>query len=349
MGSITGHILAMLVFIISLFAKSYYMVFFSLASFIIGISGRSSITTFSVYSHVSDNTSVNTRTFRIGMLSGCGYMGLCIGSLLVALLSPYIAVYYILAIVIFFLILCLLTVSFFLVPYVGENDTRIEMKQYDALNENKDDFEKKLNVLTKGESSNEQFYYAWWNFKKRVKEKPDQDTKISENCKRTATSVMTLFKKRENYQRLYLNFLIIFVFLHQASKAYHIDALLMITKSEPFFFTTAQFGYLLCITYIIFGLGALVLTPLFTKVLMLNDVVLLSFGCMANFVRFLCLTLSKEVWMIYASECIIGGSLYCKCNGNCGKPDGFSYFCNHIHSDAQKRHFDYTVFYIRNL
>lgn len=128
-------------------------------------------------------------------------------------------------------------------------------------------------------------------------------------CKNVQESFKVLTKNRDGKLRTCIFSLFLIILLHQTCRTGLTDVTLLYTEKSPLSWPTSWFGYLSAADNAAMGIILLVLLPLLSSVVKLNDATISMIGLSCACARFVIMTWSKKTWMIWLSVIIgsIGG------------------------------------------
>lgn len=120
-------------------------------------------------------------------------------------------------------------------------------------------------------------------------------------------SIKVLTRERDGNKRKGIIALFAVLLLHQTCRTGLTDVTLLYTERSPLSWPTSWFGYLSALDNASMGIVLLVLLPVFSNYLKLNDATISIIGMLCASVRFLILAWSEESWMVWLA--VVVGSL----------------------------------------
>lgn len=247
-----------------------------------GAFGKSAIMTMALHSYVSDISSEEMRTQKLGKLLSMNYFGYFIGSLLAGAVLERSGFDVVFCLVVIFNCLCVIIAVLFMNESVPPSKSESSMALTDAVDE-AEPAPAEQGSSSVGRRSNGQFCipFRW----KHVRE-----------------SVDVLIRSRP--QRCHIIFLFCTIFIQQMCKSGEVDITLLFTEKSPLHWRKSLYGYLLATDYAMLGIASALLLPGLIRVFRLGDAILVVTGVLFKIIRLVMLAFSTETWMVFLSVVI---------------------------------------------
>lgn len=274
-----GTIVAVLFFLTSMITDSRGVPLLPLVfagAAVRGLFGKSAIMTMALHSHVSDISSEETRTRKLGKLLSMNYFGYFVGSLLAGAVLEGAGFEVIFCLVIVFNCMCVFVTVLFMkesVP-VCKSDSSVALFAFDP--------------------DHQQLQSA--------DERPRSKCRIPFRWKLLKESVDVLVRSRPS-RRLIL-FMFSTIFVQQTCKSGEVDITLLFTEKSPLLWRRSLYGYLLATDYALLGVASAVLLPCLIRFLRLDDMTLVIVGVVFKTARLLVIAFSTETWMVFMSVAV---------------------------------------------
>lgn len=246
-----------------------------------GAFGKSAIMTMALHSYVSDISSEEMRTQKLGKLLSMNYFGYFVGSLLAGAVLESSGFDVVFCLVVIFNCLCVIVAVLFMHESVPPSKSESSAALTDAIDPPDavaPDQEEGSDSV--GQSGRRRFRvpFRW----KHVRE-----------------SVDVLIRARP--QRNHIIFLFCTIFIQQMCKSGEVDITLLFTEKSPLRWRKSLYGYLLATDYAMLGLASALLLPGLILVMHLGDATLVVTGVLFKIIRLVVLAFSTETWMVFLS------------------------------------------------
>ena len=259
-----------------------------------GAFGKSAVVTMALHSYISDISSKDNRTERLGRLLSMNFFGYFVGSLLTGALLDNYGFDIIFCIVVFINAVCVLITVFFMQESLPTPDItpaatpgsefppEPEPEPTPVLSNDTE------SLAPVGEQKNK------WKSRFRMPFHP--------NHVRESLEVIT--RAREDRKRVHLILFFTTIIVQQTCKSGEVDVTLLFVERSPLSWQKSMYGYLLATDYACLGLAVFVLLPFLSNVPHINDITLVALGVCFKILRLTVLTFSNFTWMIYLSVVI---------------------------------------------
>ena len=259
-----GTILSTLIYMVSMIRPEPTVIFILLGGLLNGIFGKSAVITMALHSYVSDTSSKENRTAKLGKLLAMNFFGFFFGSLLAGFLLDLIGFN-----ITFMLVVLLNFFAFLLALFcMGER----EVVNNNALEKGSDDTNKEI--------SRTNFLFDFRNVQE---------------------SLSVIFKPRQDNLRCYIIILFMTLIVQQTCKSGEVDVLLLFVEKSPLSWKKSTYAYLLATDYGCMGISVMVILPLLSCFCGVNDVIIILIGIAFKLLRTISLSLSDKTWMVFMS------------------------------------------------
>ena len=291
-----GTIFATLLYMSSIISQSNMVLSLVLAGAALrGAFGKSAVVTMALHSYISDISSRENRTERLGRLLSMNFFGYFVGSLITGALLDNYGFDVIFCIVVFINIGCVIITVFFMQESLPTPDITpattpgSEVPEPDSEPEPSpilaDDTESLAPV---GEQKKK------WKSRLRMPFHP----------KHVRESLEVITRDRQDRKRPHLILFFTTIIVQQTCKSGEVDITLLFVERSPLSWHKSMYGYLLATDYACLGIAVFLLLPLLSNVLHINDITLVAIGVGFKVLRLTILTFSNFTWMIYLSVVI---------------------------------------------
>jgi PCFT/HCP family folate transporter-like MFS transporter 1/3 len=265
-----GTIVAVLFYMVSVLSNDprTFMPFIFIGATIRGAFGKSAITTMALHSYVTDTTSKEQRTSKLGRLLAMNFFGFFTGSLLAGALLDVSSFDVVFCTVVFVNSLCVIITVLFMKESVPGVTTILPKTP---------EVEQAPDMPPKKKAKHP---FTWANIK---------------------DSLAVLIEPRANGARMHLIVLFVVIIIQQACKSGEVDVTLLFVERSPLRWRKALYGYLLATDYACLGVAVLLLLPLLIRFVRLDDATLVLIGIAFKVVRLLIMAFSTHTWMVFLS------------------------------------------------
>jgi len=248
----------------------FYLVF--AGTFVRGCFGKSAVMTMTLTSYISDISTPETRTERLGRLISMSYFGCFVGSLLVGVLLEMTSFRVVFSCVILVNVVCIICTVFFL----KDKDTASSVD---------------ISTGSVGIKAGDQTLLNL-----------QETTTAACGVQSIRESLQVLVKSRPNHGRTYLIVFFGICFLQTCFKSGESDVTLLLVQKSPISWNESMYGYMLAADYACLGIASAIFLKLLLRyVPSVSDVSLIIIGLIFRALRILILAFSDRTWMIYLS------------------------------------------------
>ncbi len=260
-----------------------------------GAFGKSAVVTMALHSYISDISSREDRTERLGRLLAMNFFGYFVGSLLTGAMLETYGFDVIFCVVVFINAGCVLITIFFMeeslpTPEVTPANTPGEPAK---------------DITTHPEPSpilpdDAEGIPPTDDTKKKWKTR----FRMPFHPKHVRESLAVITRGREDRKQLHLILLFMTIIVQQTCKSGEVDVTLLYVERSPLSWHKSMYGYLLATDYACLGLAVFALLPVLSNILHINDITLVAIGIGFKIIRLIIMTFSNYTWMIYISVII---------------------------------------------
>ena len=263
-----GTILAVLLYMSSLLVViTSALVLVFVGATIRGGFGKSAVMTMALHSYVSDISTKEDRTKKLGKLLAMNFFGYFVGSLLAGALFEVSHFDVVFSCVIGFNAICIVITIVFM------RESAPSLKEEAEVDNDAD-----------------------------VKDKPHKP--IPFKWSHVKESIQVLTKERPHRRRLHIIILFFTIILHQAAKSGEVDVTMLFVERAPLYWRKSMYGYYLATDYACLGLAVFILLPLIIRFRKVDDIFLVMLGIFFKILRSLLLAFSTKTWMVFLSVVI---------------------------------------------
>ncbi|ELU16853.1 hypothetical protein CAPTEDRAFT_195622 [Capitella teleta] len=261
-----GTIIAVMFYLVAALTKDprTFIPLIYVGATIRGAFGKSALTTMAVHSYVTDTTSKDQRTNKLGGLLAMNFFGFFTGSLLVGVLLDVTNIDAVFCSVVFVNSICVLITVLFMKESVGGVTSIIPSTPEEET-------------------------------------PPRSKAKHPFTLGNVKDSLAVLLSPRPSGARFHLLVLAAIIVFQQLCKSGEVDVTLLFVVRKPLRWHGGLYGYLLAADYFSLGAAVLVILPILTKLFRLDDTSLVIIGMFFKVVRLLLMAFSSQTWMVFVS------------------------------------------------
>ena len=291
-----GTIFATLLYMSSMISRSDMVLSLVLAGAALrGAFGKSAVVTMALHSYISDISSRNNRTERLGRLLSMNFFGYFVGSLITGALLENYGFDIIFCIVVFINAGCVLVTVFFMQESLPTPDITPATSPGSEIPSSESEPEPSPILPDDTES-----LAPVGEQKKKWKSR----FRMPFHPKHVQESLEVITRQREDRKRLHLILFFMTIIVQQTCKSGEVDITLLYVERAPLSWHKSMYGYLLATDYACLGVAVFLLLPLLSNVLRISDIALVALGVCFKILRLTVLTFSNFTWMIYLSVVI---------------------------------------------
>ncbi len=265
-----------------------------------GAFGKSAVVTMALHSYISDISSKDNRTERLGRLLSMNFFGYFVGSLITGVLLDSFGFDIIFCVVVFINGLCVLITVFFMqeslpTPEVtpattpgGDDDSKLTPEESDP---------EPIPILA---DDTESLAPVCEDNKKKWKSR----FRMPFHPKHVRESLEVITRNREDKKRLHLILFFVTIIIMQTCKSGEVDITLLYVERSPLSWNKSLYGYLLATDYACLGFAVFIVLPILSNYFLISDISLIAVGLFFKTVRLSVMTFSNHTWMVYLSVVI---------------------------------------------
>ncbi len=281
-----GTIFATLLYMTSMVSTSEWTLSLVLSGAALrGAFGKSAVVTMALHSYISDISSRDNRTERLGRLLAMNFFGYFVGSLITGALLDSFGFDIIFCVVVFINGACVLITVFCMQESLPTPEVT------PATTPSNEHQEPVPGPVFPDDTENPAL----------AAERKRSRFRMPFHPKHVRESLEVVTRNREDRKQLHLLLFFATIIVQQTCKSGEVDITLLFVERSPLSWHKSMYGYLLATDYACLGVAVFLVLPFLSNVLQISDINLVALGLSFKILRLTILTFANASWMVYFS------------------------------------------------